>query len=564
MPKAGQSVSRQPKRPFKGHEYEQVGEFESNSTRGLMHHVFIQLDRRLDPAEQVENADLYCECMGWQIPKNGRRTCSHVERPDMVRALENWKRTHWTGEVAQATRRAADAEPWLPDLRAQFGLPETDPVYVREDQGGMGLYWGDENQRRVPSNARREVALIRQALTRPDESLFYPWSVDAWLEAHPVGACQLPWAPGLGGALIGGRTLACPAIAAPVAWGDAVMGGLGLERVEGDDAGSGIPTVDLGDLPRSKETRRARCADALGGYWLCEIVQVSWRERGRDQVATLTVEDFLRRVGLDPDARQEAFWERLRQLLGVSGLEVTGGKDDDVSPYTLWRYRSCDGRESQYLLLNTAQHSLWFGTGGWEGVSKNVQDLVRIVIKTDDDGRPLRAKFALDPRNPVPFEHRAAEAVLAVGAELALRLGCPPDSAAEICRLPDWEGMRQATLTEMVAAGDLPQADEAVWHLTPEGHVMLAYAVAVQAFAMQRANDDRPAPEANELVSSALERMARLLPEVGAPPEVSEEGDARLDVLDWLLSVQTWLTRAEAATRFGSDAALIVSGEVYA
>ena len=58
--------------------------------------------------------------------------------------------------------------------------------------------------------------------------------------------------------------------------------------------------------------------------------------------------------------------------------------------------------------------------------------------------------------------------------------------------------------------------------------------------------------------------MVALLPQVAPAPVLTGDQDGRLDVLDWLLPVQTWLATPAGADAFGPDAALIVSGEVFA
>jgi hypothetical protein len=567
MPKAGNNI--QPRRPFKGMDYIYQGQFPSSRDYQVLYRVFIQIDTRLDPVEQVDNGELYCECPGWHIKKGDRRTCSHVEKPEMVRALERWKSEQMGTGVTRAVARAARGEPWLPDLRGQWGIPDGDPVYVREAGQDLMLMWGDERTRRVPASERREVALIRQALGRPEETLFFRFDVDPWLAAHPVGARRLAWAPGVGAAVIGGRTVACEAEPAVVAWGDAVMGGLGIEPLEVEGAGPGVPVVALGDLPRALPAREARCADVFGGYWLSETVHITWRERGREQAATTSVADFLRRVGLNPDERYGAFLERLRRLLGVRKVQAAGeqavGLGDAGSPYHLWTHRTRGGDPIESLTLDAARHTLWFGAADLAARSNDVQDLVYLSFDVDEATGEVRAWLALDTRSPVPLSHPAAEAVLAVGAELAVRMGCPAGGVARVCGRPDWRDVAaEPTLAELAEAANLPQAEEPIWQLTEAGQALLGHAVGVQAFAMQPARDDRPAPEANRLVAESLAGMAALLPEGAPPPALTGDQDGRLDVLDWLLPVQTWLATPAGADAFGPDAALIVSGEVFA
>src|SRR5574341_1462156 len=166
MPKVGSGVKQAG--PFA---YHHVRSFPSKSRPGTDYDVSIKVDSRLDMPQQYELAELTCNCPGWI----NNRNCWHVRDAFCTDALRRFKAEYQQAQVGRAVSEAEDQAPWLPDLRDHYGLPAYDPVSVRlRPDGDVRLLWGTQGYRSIAASERVAIALLRKALKRPEESLFYP------------------------------------------------------------------------------------------------------------------------------------------------------------------------------------------------------------------------------------------------------------------------------------------------------------------------------------------------------------------------------------------------------
>ena len=558
MPKAGSSVKRAG--PFV---YQYVRSFPSKSSPGTDYDVSIKLDSRLDLQQQYELAELTCNCPGWR----NNRSCWHIRDSFCVDALRRFKAEHQQAEVERAISEADDQEPWLPDLRDRYGLPDYDPVTVRWKASGEALLlWGKQGYRHVPATERAAIALLRKALKRPEESLFYPFDVETWLADNPFDSVhQLPWAPGVARAIAAMETREPSAKPQTVAWGEAVLGGQVLMDPLLNLSQPRRPRVNFGNADAGQAELQRRFVEAVGRYRLQDELCFEWVKGGQAFVKEATVEALAEAMGLRGPTRYEKFLRRLARLYGLHGIETGSGGRPRVSPllagipdggqpYYLFDH-ALDDKPIDRIALDVRSHRLYLDAGALNDLTL-AHALVYITT-----GQKFH--LHLHPLNQLDADHLLAKRLFSVAAQLLLNMGLPMNTSVVVLdREESPDVWYEATLEALLKEAP-PPAEDNVWDLTASGRELLEAAAPLQAFAMSLA-EGVSTPEACEIASVAMETVATLLGQDPEPPSQSPNSDGRQAVLDWLMNARSRLESPGSKKQFGPDAPLIFSDEVFA
>lgn len=534
-----------PKKP--AYTYHYVATEPSSSGRDP-YKVQIRVDNRIaDLGERIRLAELTCNCPGWTFKRGDTRTCDHVRRHKA--ALEQFKEAE---RQSLRERETLEAQPWLPEIRDNYGIPERVTVTVRDQGGMLALQWLDKKghpQRvRINRRAGRAAALILSVLGRP-ESHFVHFDLNAWLAGHEVKPTRLAWAPGLDFTL---HELADPS-AERDRW-DTVFGSAFFAQA--------IPAVLFGRLPADARARRTRFAELFAGYKPGDVVQVSWKESALDFEDTLTVAAFAARIGIQGD---EGVLRRAVRLCGVQ-LAATHSHGwpqapEGVSPYALRHYR-IDDMAIGGVTLDTRRHLVFFWTNTAQltrarrlylddrafDFARNAQNLVHVHL-SEEDG----IEFHLDELNECPAECGEIRQMFQVTAEF----------------------VRRARLTELTQAcgfdtdhnrlgvvpldGSYPHAPEleaqALWRLTDPGRNLLGCVLNLEQLL------NRPDLPSAAFLTEAARRIRAVLDLVpGCPPTpaLAMRHVAQQSLRDWLGRLRNHLTDSRFTPVFGEGSPTIV------
>jgi hypothetical protein len=563
MPKAGTGAKRAG--PFV---YHYIRSFPSKSSPGTDYDVSIKVDSRLDPPQQYELAELTCNCRGWI----NNRNCWHIRDSFCVDALRRFKAEGRQAQVGRAVSEAENQAPWLPDLRDRCGLPEYDPVSVRlKPNGDALLLWDKHGRRHVPASERAVIALLRKALKRPEESLFYPFDLEAWLADHPLEPVrELPWAPGVAQAIAAMETmepLARPQAAA--SWGESLLGHQVLMDPLLNLSRPRRPRINFGAVDMSQADVYRRFVETVGRCRLEDELEFEWTKGGQTFVQMMTVEAFAVNIGACRPTRYEKFLHRLARLYGLTGIESgrreLTGVPDGGQPYFLFDH-TLDGEPIQSVALDARSHFLHLAPNDL------ADPAVANTLVYISSGRTF--DLHLHPMNQLNADHSRAKGLFAVAAQLLRNMGLPANSPVVVLNPEESPDVSYETTLEELLKEAPPPAEDDLWDLTAQGRELLEAAVSLQAFAMSSAAGV-PAPEARQIADAAMQSVALLLGQVPEPPLQSPEshplrergastGDGRQAVLDWIMSARSQLKSAGSKKQFGPDAPLIFSDEVLA
>ncbi len=454
-------------------------------------------------------------------------------------------------------------------MRDQYGLPDYDPVSVRLKAGGDALlFWGKQGYRHIPASERTAIVLLRKALKKQEESLFYPFEVEAWLADNPFEPIhQLPWAPGVAQAIAATETREPPAKSQTVAWGEAVLGHQVLMDPLLNLSRPRRLHINFGDADagRSREKLRQRFVEAVGRYRLQDKLHFEWVQGGQVLAKDLTVEAFAEVIGLCGPTRYEKFLRRLARLYGLDGIEpesrgrprvspLLTGIPEGGQPYYLFDH-TLNGQPIERVVLDVRSRCLYFDANA---LNDPVMVNALVYIST-------RARFCLHlhPLNQLDADHPLAKGLFAVAAQLLLNMGLPIGTSVLVFDHDESPDMTyESTLGELLKDAP-PPAEDNLWNLTPLGRELLEAAVPLQAFAMSSA-EGVPTPEACEIANSTMRTVAGLLGQVFEPLLQSPDADDRQAVLDWIMSARSRLESPRSKKQFGPDAPLIFSDEVFA
>jgi hypothetical protein len=538
--------------------YHYVRSFPSKSSPGTDYDVSIKVDSRLDPSQQYDLAELTCNCRGWI----NNRNCWHIRDSFCVDVLRRFKAEGRQVQVGRAVSAAEDQAPWLPDLRDRCGLPEYDPVFVRLKSGGDALLlWDRHGRRHVPASERGVIALLWKALRRPEESLFYPFDLEAWLADHPLEPVrELPWAPGVSAAIAATETMAPPAKPQAMAWGESLLGHQVLMDPLLNLSQPRRPRINFGDADKSQADLHRRFVEVVGRYRLEEELQFEWAKGGQTLVGVMTVEAFAKTIGLRGPTRYEKFLHRLTRLYGLVGIEVgrreLTGVRDGGQPYFLFDH-TLDGKPIELVALDARSHTLSVHLA-----PNDLADPARVnTLVYVSPGRKFQ--LHLHPLNQVNADHPLARGLFAVSAQLLRNMGLPAKALVVVLDREESPDVSYETTLGELLKESLPPAENTLWDLTAQGRQLLEAAVPLQAFAMCSA-EGVPTPEACQIANAAMQTVATLsgLGQVPEPPLQSSDRDSRQAVLDWIMNARSQLESPGSKKQFGPDAPLIFSDEV--
>jgi len=563
MPKAGTGVKRAGL-----FVYHYVRSFPSKSSPGTDYDVSIRVDSRLDPSQQCELAELTCNCRGWI----NNRNCWHIRDSFCVDALRRFKAEGRQALVGRAVSEAEDQAPWLPDLRDGYGLPEYDPVSVRlKPNGDALLLWDKHGQRHVPASERTAIALLRKALKRPEESLFYPFDLEAWLSDHPLEpVSQLPWVPGVRAAIAAAETMEPPTKPQAMAWGESLLGHQVLMDPLLNLSQPRRPRINFGDADAdgSQADVHRRFVEAVGRYRLDDELQFEWVKGGQTFVKVMTVEAFAEAIGLRGPTRYEKFLHRLARLYGLARIETGSrgrprvspllGIPDSGQPYFLFDH-TLDGKPVGSVALDARSH-----TRSVHLAPNDLADPAMVnTLVYISPGRKFQ--LHLHPLNQLNADHPHAKGLFAVAAQLLRNMGLPVNTPVVVLDREESPDVSYETTLEELLKEAPPPAENNLWDLTAQGRELLEAAVPLQAFAMSSA-EGVPMPEACQIANVAMQTVAALrgLDQVPEPPLQSPDRDSRQAVLDWIMNARSQLESPGATRQFGPDAPLIFSDEVFA
>jgi hypothetical protein len=540
--------------------YHYVKSFPSKSSPGTDYDVSIKVDSRLDPPQQYELAELTCNCRGWI----NNRNCWHIRDSFCVDALRRFKAEGRQAQVGRAVSAAEDQAPWLPDLRDRCGLPEYDPVFVRLKSGGDALLlWDKHGRRYVPASERAAIALLRKALKRSEESLFYPFDLEAWLADHPLEPVrQLPWVPGVRAAIAAAETMEPPAMPQAAAWGESLLGHQVLMDPLLNLSRPHRPRINFGDADKSQADVRRRFVETVGRYRLDDELQFEWTKGGKPFVKVLTVEAFAEAIGLRGPTRYEKFLHRLTRLYGLVGIkagqrELTGIPDGG-QPYYLFDH-TLDGKPIESVALDVRSHTLSVHLAANDLADPAMVNALVYI----SPGRKFH--LHLHPLNQLNADHSHAKGLFAVAAQLLRNMGLPANTPLLVLDREESPDVSYESTLEELLKEALPPAENNLWDLTAQGRELLEAAVPLQAFAMSQA-EGVPTPEACQIANATMQTVTALcgLGQVTESPVQSTDRDGRQAVLDWIMNVRPQLESPRAIRQFGPDAPLIFSDEVFA
>ena len=523
----------------KAYTYHFVANERSRSSSDI-YTINIRVDNRIaDELDQIRAAELTCNCPVW-TKRREPRLCAHTQNQ-----AQRLRRFVVEGEGRLRAQQAVVQEPWLPEVRARHGIPETAEVTVRAQGTRLMLLWkperGSGRLNRVLVSDEMDLTLLKQVAQRPAESRFEWLDLSQWAERHPVAPARLCWAPRL-------RLLeaADPSGAASAS----NLAGLGfLAQLTEDET----PIVDFGRVPATVASRAARFERLFSDHSPARRVLVRWN----DQAESMTVAAFGERIGVAPGPTTD-FASRLVQLLGVELLPVEGQcfTDRVGHPYALLKYR-INGRPIQGLTLDTARHLVDFVTQldesglpsveRWSRRESHVQHLVHVVLPSNEGDSWV---MKLDPDNALSEESERAYSLLGVTAELLMRLGTPPTQ--EIVAFDSQATALFSLPLAALARYQPAHAAGARWDLTVEGRMLMQLWLNIQAYLLGDIT-----VETRELLGVDLQACARLVHE--SLPIVAKSAT----LLQLRRALRAWLEQVSAQAagqprRFGQAVSAVL------
>lgn len=518
--------------------------------------VKIRVDNRIeDPLQQARGATLTCNCPGW-TRRGEPRTCRHVKQHEG--ALRRF--------IAEAERRvlgeaSAQAEPWLPELRDRYCIPETAPVTVRDHEDHLVLRWPSRASAAPIAFVRdvAEMACLRRAVRRPGESRFIAFDPQAWAAAHPLRPRRLPWAPGL----IGLRDLWASRDGSH--WADEV-----LELGWLDSLNPGLPRVEFGRVPKTIQVRRKRFAEHFRDLSLDERCDVVWINEGGQHQEVITGREFAARLGLGVGGSFD-LPERLARLCGAHLLTPADGAftgaGDGGCPYDLFDHQ-INRQPVAGFTLDTASHRILFWTEanpltgisartGWdrETYEASFQNFVHVRLPGQADES---LEFYLDSENESdPEENNAVMAMYAVAAEFLLRAAWPGETGVTGFDRPapfNRKAHFYLTLDGLAAEYEPEENGEDSWRLTDQGRLLLEAVVVLEAFAAGRGTS---VPASLPCVARHEATVQAIFPELRATRNL-DCLHARREVRALLSAVRELLQDVERQAAFGADGAAIL------
>jgi hypothetical protein len=518
--------------------------------------VKIRVDNRIeDPLERARGATLTCNCPGW-TRRGEPRTCRHVEQHEG--ALRRF--------IAEAERRAsseasAQMEPWLPELRDRYHIPETAPVTVRDHDDHLMLRWPSRASATPIVFVRdaAEMACLRRAVRRPGESRFIAFDSQTWAVAHPLQPRRLPWSPGLSGL----RALWASSDGSH--WADEV-----LELGWLDSLNPGLPQVEFGRVPKAIPARRKRFAEHFRDLSLDERCDVVWINEGGQHQEVITGREFAARISLGVSGSFD-LPERLARLCGAHLLTPADGAftgvGDGGCPYDLFDHQ-INRQPIVGFTLDTASHRILFWTEanpltgistrtGWERAAyeASFQNFVHVRLPRQADES---LEFYADSENESDFNgNNTVMAMYAVAAEFLLRAAWPGETGVIGFDRPapfNREAHFYLTLDGLAAEYEPEENGEDSWRLTPQGRLLLEAVVVLEAFAAGRG---APVPASLPCVARHEATVRAMFPEIRAIASL-DCLRARREARALLSAVHELLQDDERRAVFGPDGAAIL------
>jgi hypothetical protein len=511
----------------------------SKSSPGDFYAIKIRVDNRIpDPLTRIRSAVLTCNCSGWIFSKDDPKSCVHT-REKYAYAL-----TRFIAQEEQPLRdqMAVENEPWLPEIRDEYGIPVTADIVVRDHREIMRLSWKVGRTTAVVAfDKARQVELVRAALNKA-ESRFQLFDIAEWMRRHPITPRALPWAPGLERVLSAGLDTA--------------------DDGNGDFAGwltaaNSARHVEFGRLPKKLPARRARFEQCFAGMSLDERVAVKWIDADGEHDTTGTVAEFAAMVGVANDNALLA--SRLVRLCGATLVSPhprgQPRPPSDGNAYDLLGY-TIGGKPIAGFTIDTCAHIIWLRTSVSQIETpetpgcRGSQHLIHLDITEENERGELR--FFLDPQNEIDPFGIEAKKMFAVAAQFLVRAGMlyreqPPPCSAICRRLARYHLFRLDEFENYLP--DEAAAD--VWPLTAEGRRLLDSVAVLECFASTKRT---PLSSTQERAVQALQEAATLVH--GEPISLdSRTGHGlRREIRAWLVGLRSTLDTPESAVKFGTGA----------
>ena len=510
----------------------------SKSLPGDFYAIKIRVDNRIpDPLMRIRSAVLTCNCNGWIFSKDDPKSCVHT-REKYAYALTRF--------IAQEERplrdqMAVENEPWLPEIRDEYGIPVAADVVVRDLGEIMRLSWEVGRKTAVVAfDEARQVELVRAALNKA-ESRFQLFDIAEWMRRHPITPRALPWAPGLERVLSAGLDIA--------------------DDGNGDFAGwltaaNSAQHIEFGRLPKKLPARRARFEQCFADMSLDERVTVEWIDADGEHETTGTIAEFAAMVGIATDNALLA--SRLVRLCGAILVSPhprgQPRPPSDGNVYDLLGH-TIGGKPIVAFTIDTRAHTVWL----WPSVShierteaspdrRGRLHLIHVDLTEENDRGELR--FFLDPQNEIDPFGIEAKKMFAVAAQFLARAGMlyreqPPPCSAICRRLARYHLFRLDEFENYLP--DEAAAD--VWPLTAEGRRLLDSVAVLECFASTKRT---PLSSTQERAVQAFQEAATL---VHGEPISLDSGTGhglRREIRAWLVGLRSTLDTPESAVKFGT------------
>ena len=512
----------------------------SKSLPGDFYAIKIRVDNRIpDPLMRIRSAVLTCNCNGWIFSKDDPKSCVHT-REKYAYAL-----TRFIAQEEQPLRdqMAVENEPWLPEIRDEYGIPVAADVVVRDLGEIMRLSWEVGRKTAVVAfDEARQVELVRAALKKA-ESRFQLFDIAEWMRRHPITPRALPWAPGLERVLSAGLDI--------------------TDDGNGDFAGwltaaNSAQHIEFGRLPKKLPARRARFEQCFADMSLDERVTVEWIDADGEHETTGTIAEFAAMVGIATDNALLA--SRLVRLCGAILVSPhprgQPRPPSDGNVYDLLGH-TIGGKPIVAFTIDTRAHTVWL----WPSVShierteaspdrRGRLHLIHVDLTEENDRGELR--FFLDPQNEIDPFGIEAKKMFAVAAQFLARAGmlyreqpppcsaiCPRAARYHLFRLDEFENY----LPDEAAAD--------VWPLTAEGRRLLDSVAVLECFASTKRT---PLSSTQERAVQAFQEAATL---VHGEPISLDSGTGhglRREIRAWLVGLRSTLDTPESAVKFGTGA----------